>query len=49
MQKDALLLLPLTMATEDLANLKKTSEMSPVKDEFLASYSKQLFITLAEN
>ena len=29
------------MATGNLVNLKKTSEMSPIKDEFLASYSKQ--------
>ena len=27
----------------NLVNLKKTSEMSPIKDQFLASYSKQNF------
>ena len=31
---------PLTMATGTLVNLEKTSELSPIKDEFLASYSK---------
>ena len=41
--KAALLPPPLTMATGNLVNLKKTSEMSPIKDEFLASYSKQNF------
>ena len=40
-QKQALLPPPLTMATGNLVNLEKTSEMSPIKDEFLASYSKQ--------
>ena len=34
---------PLTMATGNLVNLEKTSEMSPIKDEFLASYPKQNF------
>ena len=29
------------MATANLVNLKEISEMSPIKDEFLASYSKQ--------
>ena len=43
MQKEALLPPPLTMATGNLVNLDKTSEMSPIKDEFLASYSKQNF------
>ena len=32
-----------TMATENLVNLEKTAEMSPIKDEFLASYSKENF------
>ena len=40
MQKEALLPPPLTMASGNLVNLEKTSEMSPIKDEFLASYSK---------
>ena len=43
MQKEALSTAPLTMATGNLVNLEKTSEMSPIKDEFLASYSKQNF------
>ena len=43
MQKEALLPPPLTMASGNLVNLEKTSEMSPIKDEFLASYSKQNF------
>ena len=43
MQKAALLSPPLTMATENLVNLEKISEMSPIKDKFLASYSKQTF------
>ena len=43
MQKEALLPPPLTMATANLVNLDKISEMSPIKDEFLASYSKQNF------
>ena len=29
------------MATASLVNLKEISEMSPIKDGFLASYSKQ--------
>ena len=29
------------MATANLVNLKEISEMSPINDEFLASYSKQ--------
>ena len=29
------------MATANLVNLKEIFEMSPIKDEFLASYSKQ--------
>ena len=41
MQKEALLPPPLTMAAGNLVNLEKTSEMSPTKDEFLASYSMQ--------
>ena len=32
---------PLTMATGNLVNLEKTSEISSIKDEFLANYSKQ--------
>ena len=36
------------MATETLVNLEKSSEMSPNKDEFLASYSKQNFNNLAK-
>ena len=43
MQKEALLSLRQAMATGNLVNLKKTSEMSPIKDEILASYSKQNF------
>ena len=43
MQKEALLPPPLTMTTGNLVNLEKTSEMSQIKDEFLASYSKQNF------
>ena len=42
-QKEALLPPPLTMVTGNLANLEKTFEMSPINDEFLASYSKQNF------
>ena len=50
MQKEVLLQPPLTMATGNLVNLEKTSEMSPIKDEYLTSYSKQkLLIILAEN
>ena len=40
MQKKALPPPPLTMATETLVNLEKTSEMSPINDKFLANYSK---------
>ena len=43
MQKEALLSLRQAMATGNLVNLEKTSEMSPIKDEILASYSKQNF------
>ena len=49
MQKKALSVPSLTMATENLVNLKKASEMSPIKNEFLASYSKQNLIILTEN
>ena len=31
------------MAIENLVNLEKNAEMSPIKDEFLAGYSKQNF------
>ena len=31
------------MPTGKLVNLKKASEMSPIKGEFLVSYSKQNF------
>ena len=43
MQKKVLSPPPLTVATGNLINLKSTSEMSPVKDGFLASYSKQTY------
>ena len=43
MQKEALLPPPLTIATGNSVNLEKTSEMSPIKDEFLASFSEQNF------
>ena len=46
MQKKALSVPLLTMATGNLVNLKKASEMSPIKNEFLASYSKQNLIIL---
>ena len=49
MQKKALSVPSLTMATGNLVNLKKASEMSPIKNEFLASYSKQNLIILTEN
>ena len=49
MQKIALSPPPLTMFTRNLVNLEKTSEMSPIKDEFLASYSRQNLIILTEN
>ena len=29
------------MATENVVHLEKNTEMSPIKDEFLAGYSKQ--------
>ena len=41
--KNALFRPPLTMATENLVNLEKNAEVSPFKDEILASYSKQNF------
>ena len=41
MQKKVLSPSSLTMAPENLANLEKTSEISPIKDKFLASYLKQ--------
>ena len=31
------------MTTENFVNLEKNAEMSQIKDEFLASYSKQNF------
>ena len=31
------------MATENLVNLEESAEMFPIKDEFLAGYSKQNF------
>ena len=34
---------PLTIATGNLVHLEKISEISPIKGEFLASYSKQNF------
>ena len=43
LQKQALLPPPLTMVTGNLVNLEKTSEMSPIKDEYLTSYSRQNF------
>ena len=43
MQKTALSQPPLKKATGNLVNMEKTSEMSPVEDDFLASYSKQNF------
>ena len=39
LKKQALLPPSLTMAIGNLVNLGKTSEMSPIKDEFLATYS----------
>ena len=33
----------ISTSTENFVNLEKTSEMAPIKDEFLASYSKQNF------
>ena len=41
MYKKALSPLPLRMVTGNLLNLVKTSEISPTKDEFLASYIKK--------
>ena len=43
MQKKVLSPSSLTMAPENLVNLEKTFEISPIKGEFLASYSKQNF------
>ena len=40
-QKEALSQPLLTMATGNVVNLEKTTEIPPVKDEFLGSYSKQ--------
>ena len=37
------------MATGNLLNLEKTSKMSPIKDEFLASYSKQILDNSGKN
>ena len=31
------------MAAENAVHLEKNAEMSPIKDEFLVSYSKQKF------
>ena len=31
------------MVTGNLVNIEETSEMFPIKEEFLASYSKQIF------
>ena len=49
LQKQALLPHPLTMAAGNLVNLEKTSEISPIQDEFLASNKTKLLIVLAEN
>ena len=52
MHKEAFLPPPLSMATGNLVNLEKTSEMSPIKHKFLASYSKQnliIFEKIEEN
>ena len=43
MQKEALFLPPLTIASGNLVNLEKTSDISPIKGELLSSYSKQNF------
>ena len=43
MQNEALLPPPLTVATGNLVKFEKTSELSPIKDKFLASHSKQNF------
>ena len=37
------------MANGNLVNLEKTTEKSPIKDEFLASYSKQIFWQFWQN
>ena len=42
-KKKALSSPPLTMATRSLLNLEKTSEISPIKEELLASYLNQNF------
>ena len=47
MQKDALLPLPLTMATGNLLNLEKTYEMSLIKGKLLLK--TKLLIVLTEN
>ena len=39
--KNALFPPPLTIAIENVVHLEKNTEMSPIKDEFLAGYSKQ--------
>ena len=31
------------LLTGNLVNIEETSEMFPIKEEFLASYSKQIF------
>ena len=43
MQKKVLSPPLLTMATGNLVNMEKTSEMSLIKDEFVTNYSKQNF------
>ena len=43
MQKQALSLPPLKMAPGNVVNLEKSSEISPIKDEFLANSLKQNF------
>ena len=43
MQKEALFPTPLTSATGNLVDLKKISEMSPIKDEFLLSQNKTFY------
>ena len=43
MQKTALSPPPLKKATGNLVNMERTFEMSPIEDDFLASYSKQNF------
>ena len=49
MQREALLSLPQTMATGNLVNLEKTTETSPIKDEFLASYSENFAENLKQS